>query len=157
MNRKMKIAFGCYLAAIVIIASLALTYLFTPQLLPYQEQAIGVTWSQLQPGFKTQFLSLLKVSGGGYLSTAVALTILLFIPFKKKENWARIAIAALGSIAVLIVNYAGLTLMLNTPGRPPLIAGPITIALLIAGFILSSDINKQKETRASETVGARSL
>ncbi|MBW4621445.1 MAG: hypothetical protein KME17_19055 [Cyanosarcina radialis HA8281-LM2] len=153
MNRKMKIAFGCYLAAIVIIASLALTYLFTPQLLSYQEQAVGVSWSQLQPGFKTQFLSLLKVSGGGYLSTAIALAILLFIPFKQNENWARIAIAALGSLAVLIVNYAGLTLMLNTPSRPPLIAGPITIALLIAGFILSSGIKKRKETKISETVG----
>jgi hypothetical protein len=153
MNRKMKIAFGCYLGASLIIAALALTYLLSPQLLPYQEQAIGAKWSELQPGFKTQFLSLMKVSGGGYLATAAALMTLLFIPFKNRENWARIAIAALGIPAVLIVNYAGLTIMQNTPGRPPLIAGPIAIALLLAGFILSSDIKNRTTSKRSQTVG----
>lgn len=41
MNTKTKIAFGCYFVAVLIIASIALIYLFTPQLLPYQEKAIG--------------------------------------------------------------------------------------------------------------------
>jgi len=144
MNAKTKIAFGCYLAAILIVACLALIYLLTPQLLPYQEKAIGVSWSELTTGVKIQFLSLLKVCGGGYIFTAISLAVLLFIPFKQGENWARWAIPAIGIPAISIVNYAGLTIILNTPGRPPLIAGPLAIVLLILGLILSADV-KEKE------------
>jgi hypothetical protein len=154
MNAKTKFAFGCYLAAILIIASLALIYLFTPQLLPYQEKAIGVSWSELTTGVKIQFLSLLKVCGGGYLFTAISLAVLLFIPFKQGENWARWAIPAIGIPAISIVNYAGLTIILNTPGRPPLIAGPVAIVLLILGFILSADVKKIEATNAAESLSA---
>ena len=146
MNAKTKFAFGCYLAAILIIASLALIYLLTPQLLPYQEKAIGVSWSELTTGVKIQFLSLLKVCGGGYLFTAISLAVLLFIPFKQGENWARWAIPAIGIPAISIVNYAGLTIILNTPGRPPLIAGPVAIVLLILGLILSADVKEKEKT-----------
>ncbi len=136
---KFKLALGCNLTAIVIVALLALIYLLTPQLLPYQQAAIGQNWSDLSLELQTQFLSLMKVSGGGYLATAACLAVLLWIPFRRREAWARVAIPAIGIPAILIVNYAGLTIILNTPGRPPLLAGPIAVILLIAGFILSAD------------------
>lgn len=142
MTVKIRAAFICYILAIAIIATLALIYLLAPKLLPYQEQAIGATWTELKPGLQYQFLSLLKVAGGGYLATASALAILLFIPFKKGEAWSRWAMTAIGIPAILIVNYAGLIIISNTPGRPPLIAGPIAIILLITGLILSADMNK---------------
>lgn len=137
MTSKFKLAVSCNLAAIIIVALLALIYLLTPQLLPYQEAAIGANWSDLSQGLQTQFLSLMKVSGGGYLATAACLGVLLWIPFRRRENWARWAIPAIGIPAILIVNYAGLTIIRNTPGRPPLIAGPIAVILLIVGFVLS--------------------
>lgn len=141
MNRK-QIAFGCYLVAIIIIASISPYYLFTPHLLPFHEQAIGVAWSDLTPGFQSQFLSLMKVAGGGYLTTALSLVVLLFIPFRRGENWARWAITGIGIPAILIINYAGLTLILNTPARPPIIWGPVVTILLIAGFIVSAKMEK---------------
>ncbi|MDJ0737795.1 MAG: hypothetical protein QNJ47_27685 [Nostocaceae cyanobacterium] len=151
MNNKTKIAFSCYLIGILIIASIAIIYLFTPQLLPYQEQAIGTSWSELNSGLQTQFLSLMKVSGGGYISLAVTLTVLLLIPFRKGENWARWAIPAIGIPAILIVNYAGLTIILNTPGRPPIIAGPVAIVFFLAGLILSADIQELKADNLSQS------
>lgn len=141
MNRK-QIAFGCYLVAIIIIASISPYYLFTPHLLPFHEQAIGVAWTDLQPGFQTQFMSLMKVAGGGYLTTAIFLRGLLFIPFKRGEIWAQRAISGIGILAISIIHYAGLTVMLNTPARPPLIWGPVVITLLIAGFIVSAKMEK---------------
>ncbi|ESA35272.1 hypothetical protein N836_12915 [Leptolyngbya sp. Heron Island J] len=141
---KFKLALSCNLAAIVIVALLALIYLFTPQLLPYQQTTIGTNWSDLGLGLQTQFLSLMKVAGGGYLATAACLAVLLWILFRRRETWARMAIPAIGIPAILIVNYAGLTIMHNTPGRPPLIAGPITITLFIAGFILSANSARQQ-------------
>lgn len=92
----------------------------------------------------------MKVAGGGYLSTAVALGVLLFIPFKRGDNWARWAIPAIGIPAIATVNYAGITVILNTPGRPPLIAGPVAIAFLIVGFLLSGDIKKVPDRNLSE-------
>jgi hypothetical protein len=143
MTTKFKLAISCNLAAIVIVALLALIYLFTPQLLPYQEAAVGTNWSDLSLGLQTQFLSLMKVSGGGYLATAACLSVLLWIPFRRRETWARWAIPAIGIPAILVVNYAGLTIIRNTPGRPPLIAGPIAVILLIAGFALSAGSTRE--------------
>lgn len=151
MTGKLKIAFWCNLGAVVIVSTIAIIYLLTPQLLPYQEAAIGMSWAELQPGLKTQFLSLLKVSGGGYLFTAISLLVLLLIPFKKGEAWARNAIPAIGIPAVLIVNYAGLTIILNTPGRPPLFAGPIVVILLLAGWFLSGEMKSTEAPSISET------
>jgi hypothetical protein len=143
MHKQLRFATGCYFAGILIIAVIALVYLLTPQLLPYQEAAIGATWEELEPGFQVEFLSLLKVSGGGYLATAAALLTLLFIPFRRGQNWARWAIPAIGIPAVLVVNYAGLTLILNTDSRPPLLAGPVTVVLLLMGFFLSSSLGRR--------------
>lgn len=140
MRNRIKFAIGCYCAGILIIAVIALVYLLTPQLLPYQETAIGVPWENLDVGFRTQFMSLMKVGGGGYLATAIALAIMLFVPFRNGQRWARIAIPAIGIPAVLVVNYAGLTIIQNTPGRPPLIAGPVTVVLFVLGFFLSSNM-----------------
>ncbi|MDM9382309.1 hypothetical protein QUB80_16515 [Chlorogloeopsis sp. ULAP01] len=152
MNTKIKIAFSCYLVAILSIACIALTYLFTPQLLPYQEQAVGVNWSEIEHGFQMQFLSLMKVSGGGYLSVAAALAVLLFIPFKKGENWARLAIPAIGIPAITLVNYAGLIIIWNTPGRPPVFLGLVIDFFFIAGLILSSGMNTVTAVKLSEQV-----
>lgn len=138
MTTKFKLALVCNLAAIAVVVVLALIYLCSPQLLPYQQAAIGADWSTLSVGMQTQFLSLMKVSGGGYLATAASLSVLLWFPFRRGEAWARWAIVFIGIPAILTVNYAGLTIIQNTPGRPPLIAGPITIILLIAGFVLSA-------------------
>lgn len=156
MTTKTKIAFSCYLAGILVITSVALVYLLTPQLLPYQETAIGINWSQLSIGLQTQFMSLMKVSGGGYLSTATALAVLLFIPFRNGESWARWAIPAIGIPAILIVNYAGLTIISNTPGRPPLIAGPIAIAFFLVGLFLSAGMNNKTEGKISESTNFQS-
>jgi amino acid transporter len=140
MSTKTKIAFFCYLIAILVIASIAVIYLGTPQLLPYQEQAISVPWTELSPEVQTQFLSLLKVSGGGYLMTAIALAVMLFIPFRRREPWTRWAIPSIGIIGVAIVNYAGIMVRANTPGEPPLIAGPVVYVLMAVGFFLSYKI-----------------
>ena len=141
MTRK-EIAFGCYLVAIIIIASISPYYLFTPHLLPFHEQAIAVAWSDLTPAFQSLFLSLMKVAGGGYMTTTLSLLVLLFIPFKRGDNWARWAIIGIGIPAILIINYAGLNLILNTPARPPILWGPVVITLLIAGFIVSAKMEK---------------
>lgn len=149
MTTKFKLAFGCNLAAITIVAMLALIYLATPQLLPYQQIAIDTPWQELSIGLQTQFLSLMKVSGGGYLATAACLCVLLWIPFRRQEAWARWAIPAIGIPAILVVNYAGFLIIRNTPARPPLIAGPVTVILLIAGFILSAKNSHQQQPKTS--------
>lgn len=148
MTTTRKIAFGCYLGALLLITLIAVIYLFTPRLLSYQETAIGADWEGLSLGMQTQLLSLMRVSGGGYLATAAALAVILFIPFRQGQPWARWAIPAIGIPAIAIVNYAGLTIIQNTPARPPLIAGPVVILLLLAGWFLAG-MRSQRATRPS--------
>ncbi len=139
MKNRLKLSVGCYFSGILMIATTALIYLFTPQILPYQSTALGLRWQELSPELQTQLMSLVRISGGGYLATAIALATMLFIPFRKGERWARIAIPAIGIPAALIVTYSGLTIIQNTPGRPPVLAAPVTVILFFMGFFLSSN------------------
>lgn len=142
MRNRLKLSIGCYLSGILIIATMALTYLFTPQILPYQEAALGMSWDELDSELQAQLLSLVRVSGGGYLATAIALATMLFIPFRRGEKWARIAIPAIGIPAALVVTYAGLTVVQNTPGRPPVLIAPVTAILFFMGFVLSANMQR---------------
>lgn len=140
MTTKTKIAFGCYLAATAMAMVTGLVYLFSPQFMPYHAEAIGVNWEDLTPRFQMLFLAFLKGGGAGGLGSGLALGIMLFIPFKRGEAWSRWAILAVGLTGYLPVLYTALMVKLNTPASPPWPLIVVAIALLTAGFFLSSDM-----------------
>ena len=44
MNLRMRLAFGCYLIALLILGAFGLLYLVSPQFMPYHAVAIGTKW-----------------------------------------------------------------------------------------------------------------
>jgi len=137
MNKRMKVAFGCHSLALLMTAASGVIYLFRTELMPYHAVALGKSWADIDQALQVLLLALMKGVGGGFLATAVAVGILLVIPFRQGIFWARWAIPVIGLVAALPTLYAAASVALNTPATPPLMRVLLIMALLIAGFILS--------------------
>ncbi len=146
MNTRMKVAFGCHSLAILITAASGVIYLFRTQFMPYHAVALGKSWADIDQALQVLLLALMKGVGGGFLATAVAIGILLVVPFRQGVFWARWAIPVIGLVVALPTLYAGASVALNTPATPPWIRVLFIMALLIAGFILSMGSRQREQT-----------
>jgi len=145
MSIRMKAAFWCYLLALLPIGIFGMIYLFRSQFMPYHAIAVGKTWAEVDPAFQILLLALIRVVGGTWIATALAMGILLFIPFKQGMRWARWAVPAIGLVAELTALYATLSVTLNTPATPPWKGVVLIIVLLVAGLILSLEREEKIE------------
>lgn len=141
MGTKLKIAFWCYFTAIFAQASAGAVYLFRSEFMPYHAVAVGMPWFDVPAPFKVLILALIRIWGGASLTIALALFILLFIPFRQGRVWARRAIPIL-----LLATYAGMSyamghVALNSPAEPPwaFVIGGVFLTLVSA--MLSVEAN----------------
>jgi hypothetical protein len=150
MNGPKKIAFALFTLVVILSGAFAAVYLFRAEFMPYHAAAVGKSWTELDGSMRILILGFLRVVGGGWLATFLALAILLFIPFRRGEVWARWAILLVGSAAAGPTLYATLLIKRGTPGNPPWYAAAAAMALLLAGFLLSPERGgKGKEGRPS--------
>ena len=105
--------------------------------MPYHAVAVGQSWAEVDPAFQVLILALMKVTGGGWLATALAVGILLSIPFAKGARWCYWAIPIIGLPTSLSSLYVTTYVAHNTPASPPSIVPALGTILLIVGFILS--------------------
>ena len=145
----MKIAFGCHLLALLSIAAVGVFYLIRTEFMPYHAIAVGKTWNQVGPAFQILLLALIRAAGGAWLATALAMGIILFIPFRHGMRWAKWAIPAVGLVAELTTLYVMLSVTLNTPATPPLEGVVLTMVLLVAGLIFSLEPEKKHNVQKS--------
>lgn len=116
----------------------------------YHAEAIGAGWYDLEPSFPVLILALLKVSGAGFLGVGMALDALLFLPYRRRERWARWAIPAVGLAFWIPILYVTVTVTLNTAASAPWQASLVSVVSLIAGFILSFRANSAAATAPIE-------
>ena len=139
MNTTMKIAFVCYL--LVALASVAggLLYFFASEIMPYHQEVIGMDWEKVDPRFQKMFLAFLNGSGLSGFIQGVALIILIFIPFRKGETWARWAIPVLILPGSIYLQYITLhlksTMQASTPWQLPAIMLLLTIVAIILSYV----------------------
>lgn len=143
MNWKSKVATACYLLTILLGLSFAAMYLFRPEFMPYHAAAIGVNWAELKPEFQALFLALMRVSGGGWLAASVSIGILLVIPFRRGENWARWAIPSIGLSAAGPTLYATLLVNSKTTATAPWFGAAGAILLLAVGLAFAFPARKK--------------
>ena len=139
MSKRLKVAFLCHLIALLSVALIGVIYLFRGQFMPYHAVALRKDWAGLDRALQVLLLALMKAAGGGALATAVAMGILLLIPFRQGLYWARWAIPVVGLVWVLPNLYVSVWVALNTPASPPWRYALVVVALLIAGFVLSME------------------
>lgn len=126
--------------AITAAASLfmGLLYLLSPEFMPYHATAIGQNWDSVEPGLQVLLLALLRVAGGGFLSLAIVITVLLYWPWRDDARWAQWLLP----LAILAVHgptlWATLSVTLQTPATAPWAGPAAAVAAAIAGFALDS-------------------
>jgi hypothetical protein len=123
--------------AIAMLMAFGLVYLSRNSFMPYHSMAIGLSWENLDPHVQTLILALMRATAGGFIASAFAM---LFLQLKfntSKLPWIPLLILALGTILASCLLYATCSILLNTPGRPPVIQTVIGEALLITGYIFN--------------------
>jgi hypothetical protein len=88
MSVRKKIAFAIYFLNCLSLVGFGAVYFFSPTLMSYHQQVIGRTWEELGTGIRIIFHAMLKATGAGFLVTGISGLLLLFIPFKRGEDWA---------------------------------------------------------------------
>jgi hypothetical protein len=137
MPKSMKVAFTCYATAVALLSAFGLTYLFRPEFMPYHADAVAREWASVEGSFQVLILALMRVAGGGWLAAAIAIAVLLLVPFRQGYRWALWCIPAVGLVVSLPTLYATFYVRHYTPGKPPWAAALAGIALLLMGFASS--------------------
>jgi hypothetical protein len=142
-STKTRIAFVCYAVATLGLAAAGARYVSAPQIMYYHEQATGAPWADLAPGVQTMLLGFMKGDGVGMLATALAMALLLLIPFRRGERWARWGIAAVGLAWFLPTLYLAWTLAGATGAATPWPPVLFVVVLLALGLLLSGDVGER--------------
>ena len=137
MSTRNKIAFWCYVVALVGPGVFGVMFLLRSDFMPYHADAVGMPWSEVSAPFQILIMALLKLAGGGWITVAVAEFVLLLIPFRQGARWALWAVPSLA-----LLHYAGVCnamahVTLNTTATPPWGATIASIALVLLGAVLS--------------------
>jgi hypothetical protein len=96
MNTRNRLAFACIAIAALSELGLGLVYLTASEVMPYHKEALGVGWSELEPGVRVMLLTIIRGYGSAHLSAGIALAVLLLFPLSRGQAWALLAILAVG-------------------------------------------------------------
>ena len=153
MSMKTKVAFGCYLVLLLMLIPTGLRYTAASEPRPHHLQAMAVQWEDVQPGVQLMFLAALRTAGATGLVAVLSIGVILFIPFRRGERWARWATPALCIAAVIPVIATGFWVAAKTGASVPRVPLVICGFLALSGFLLSGDVGKPKpsESEAAET------
>lgn len=137
MSTRLLIATSCYLLVALISILFGVIYLVKQQFMPYHQQALGMSWSELDAKMRVLILALMRATGGGFLATGIALLLLLIFPWRAGNLWSLYGLPAIALCTSCGSLSATLLITTQTPGKPPIVLSLLTIALTLLGFILS--------------------
>lgn len=137
-NKTIHVAlFIVYLITALAGLIFASLYLFRGEFMPYHEVAVGKSWQMLNNEYQVLILALMRVSGGGWLATSVAILLLLFGPLRKGMYWPYYAIPIIGLAALIPSLVATLYVKIHSPADPPYLLAAVLSGLLIIALVIS--------------------
>ncbi len=137
MTAILKISFSCYSITAIISIIFGIIYLTRSEFMPYHAVALEREWTELDIKTQTLILALMRVVGGGFLATGMAVILLIYLYIKTTEEWIIFIIPTIGFVTSLSSLYATLLVKKRTPGLPPVNLTLLSIGLMLTGFILS--------------------
>jgi len=143
MNTRMKVAFACYFLAGLLLIGFGVVYLFRQEFMPYHSAAVGLPWADVPPNFQILILALMKAVGGTSIAVALALYIVLLVPFREGARWALWAAPSLGLVQCAAAFYPMSYVALNTTASPPLWAPATGVLLIVVALVLSLSASKK--------------
>jgi len=144
LSTPMRITYYLYLLTIPILLVYGFMYLFKPQFMPYHSIVIGLSWEQVPLGFKVVILALMRVVGGTFLALAIALLMILNIPFRNGYRWAYYTVPTVGLLCAGVSLYATLFVKIKTDANTPWLAAGIPIIIYVIGLIMTLKDGKEK-------------
>ena len=124
-------------SAALILLGFGIVYLFRDSFMPYHSQAVSMKWEEVAPATRYLLLALMRATSGGFLTVAVAIIFLQYKFQTDKLPWIPGLILVLGTIPMLCLLYAVLTVSMHTPGRPPMVTDLAGEGLLLTGFFFN--------------------
>jgi hypothetical protein len=137
MSTAMGVAFGCYLIVAVAFLNQGVQYLTRSSVMPWHEAVLGAAWQDVAPPVRALLLTQLRAAGAGLIAAGLSIVLLLFIPFRAGEVWARYALQAVGLSMTLPILVALWRVRGYAPGQAPLRRMTVFLALVVAGFVAS--------------------
>ena len=139
VNSRNKLAFVCIAIPALVEIGLGVVYFAAPELMPYHEEALGVGWSDLEPGVRTLLITLLNGYGSAHVAVGIALCALLLFPFRRGQVWARWAILAAGFPVLAGTAYLAARLAASTGAHVPWPGALVLLLLFIVGVALGGE------------------
>ena len=137
VSLRNRIAMACIGIAAIVEIIVGVVYFSASEVMPYHKEALGVAWSDLQPGVRTMLVGLMNAYGSTHFGVGVALGILVLIPLRRGYTWARWAILAVGLPVLGATVYLASRLAFSTGARAPWGVSLVLLGLFLAGVALA--------------------
>jgi hypothetical protein len=137
MTLRNKVAFWCLAIPTLVELGLGVIYFTSAGIMPYHQEVVGVGWSELPPGARTMLTALVNAYGSAHFAVGVALSVLLLIPFRRGEAWARWAILAAGLPVIGGTAYVSARLAYTTGAHMPWPGALALLALFVLGAAIA--------------------
>jgi hypothetical protein len=127
-----------YMIVGVISLTMAYKNIFANRIIPFQEQAAGKSWNDIEKGVQFVIITLMKVSGLGFFVVALLLMIFPVVNYFDNNSFVQYAIPVISLLycfGLFLFNYhLYIQTKVNTPWKRSLYAAII----ISVGLILSS-------------------
>jgi hypothetical protein len=136
MELQQLLSLICFILVGITGLIFAALYLFRGKFMPYHADALGRSWGELDAETRVLIMALMRVAGGGWLATTVAIALILNFSFLAGEAWASWAILLTGFSVVVPTIVATLLVRTRTKAHPPVLAAVLALVLLLTGCLL---------------------
>lgn len=137
MTTRNKFAFACIAISALSEFGLGVVYFTASEVMTYHKEALGVGWSQLEPGVRTMLLTFINGYGSAHLAVGIALAALLLCPLRQGQIWARWTILAVGFPVLGATAYLSARLAMTTGANVPWQGALALMVLFVIGVALA--------------------
>lgn len=134
MSVPSLVAVICFSIVILIGIIFALLYLFRRKFMPYHADAVEKSWNDLDEKQRVLIIALMRVAGGGWMASSVAIGILMYLFILEGDQMSSLGMAVTGLAVCIPTLLATLIVKRRTKANPPVFAVVIAIVLLLAGL-----------------------
>ena len=133
MTPRIRVAFWTYLLLLVAGAAWGVGFLLRTEFSSYHGAAAGVRWTAVPPNFQVVILALTRLAGGLWVATALAILVVLLIPFRHGARWALWAVPLLMLAQYLAPMPAMAHLSAHSNATPP---WALTLGCIVATLVV---------------------
>jgi hypothetical protein len=132
MTPRIRFAFWTFLLLLVAGAAWGVGFLLRTEFSSYHGAAAGVPWAAVPPNFQVVILALTRLAGGPWVATALAILVLLLVPFRRGARWALWAVPLLMLAQYVAPMPAMAHLSMHSAATPP---WALTLGCIVATLV----------------------